>query len=186
MILGSDGGGEIGQNFRGFPGMSLSVMLIPLATGFCNGSRLSDPACIARAMSTNDDQRQIGWKPNDTYSWQPLGEVDILLATGLSSLDNGDNITTGTTIRRSQCRAWPSHYQRKRHYHASDSCWAVFQGILYGTIRPVKCGFQSRRRQDNNLPSEPTKICIHSRSLCELHRRLLFKDFYHCQANLAT
>jgi hypothetical protein len=65
-----------GQTFRAFPGVSLSIVLLPLAADFCSGIRLSDPSCVARNV----------FQTNASRSFNSDGEIDIISALGLSSL----------------------------------------------------------------------------------------------------
>jgi hypothetical protein len=74
------------EDFRAFPALSLSVILLPLTADFCNGSRRSDPACMARG-STYQGEKQP-WQPGLSQSWKAEGETDVLRLTGLQTLSN--------------------------------------------------------------------------------------------------
>jgi hypothetical protein len=76
----SDASGS-GQSFRAFPAFSLSIVVLPLAADFCDGSRVDEPACRAR-NSTDHGQTQA-WKPDQSQSWKAAGEVDVFAALGL-------------------------------------------------------------------------------------------------------
>jgi hypothetical protein len=72
--------------FRAFPGLSLSIVLLPLAADFCSGIHLSDPACVARNV----------FQTNTSKSFRSGGEIDIISALSLSSFVS-DNHTAEAT-----------------------------------------------------------------------------------------
>jgi hypothetical protein len=84
--VGYDDGEYTGQTFRAFPGVSLSIVLLPLAAEFCTGIHLSDPACVARNV----------FQTNASKPFRSDGDIDIISALSLSSLVS-DNHTVEAT-----------------------------------------------------------------------------------------
>lgn len=81
-----------GQNFRAFPSLSLSVLVLPLAADFCNGSHLLDLVCQAR--NTIYQSKIQAWEPSLSKTWTAHGEIDMLSASSLSNLVSNNRTTT--------------------------------------------------------------------------------------------
>jgi hypothetical protein len=75
---GGDGQGQ-GQNIRTLPGLSFSILLLPLAQEDCDGARSRDPSC---------DPSQT-YQRNSSVS-ETIGDLDILTVVGLSRFRTRD------------------------------------------------------------------------------------------------
>ena len=83
-VSGTGSKEDLGQTFRTFPGLSFSILLVPIAAEFCSGSRILEESCVSRN----------NFQSNASTSWKSIGEINILSVLPLSRFLAAGNATT--------------------------------------------------------------------------------------------
>ena len=113
LNIGDENKNGSGQTFHAFPALSLSIVLLPMDTDFCNvtNNLQWNDKCEQRAAELNG--RLANWEPKTSSTFRADGKSKILLATNLLNW-SGQDLTDNDTPYGSDVvglgRAGPKSY----------------------------------------------------------------------------